>query len=150
MRFLLLVLALTAGVLTGCAGDDVETMPFEPDFVDLVESGQVDRVDVSPHPSGKLRIRGWTRPDGSPGTRFQVEVLDPDRSIPAMLEENGVGYSISAPEPEPESWLSPVMFPALIALAQVVLKISVLVFVLWLALRLVRAVERIADNTKDR
>lgn len=143
-----LILIVTGAVLVGCGRDDAQSIPYEPDFVELVEADKVDHVEIVREPSGLMHISGWTRPDSSPGRKFSVEVVASGHSVTEFLRTNDVGYSIGVAQPERDGWSSPMMLPILMSIAPLVIGLGVLIFLLVLALRFVRAVERIADNTK--
>ena len=147
-RILGFILIVASATLVGCARDDAESIPYEPDFVELVESDKVDHIQITSEPSGLIHISGWTKPDSLPGKKFSVEALAPFNSVEALLRENQVGYSIAAAEPDQNglSWL--VTLPILISVVWVVIVIGASIIVLLLAFRFVRAIERIADNTE--
>jgi hypothetical protein len=139
-----LTAVVIAAALSGCGHDDVETMSYEPDFIDLVESDRVDRVTLVQHPSGLIHITGWTKPDTEPGIPFRVEVLDSIQSIAPFLRKSGVPVGIAVAEPKEQRSWNELFF----AFREVFL-IIVLVLALILALRLVRAMERIAKSLED-
>jgi len=142
-----LIWLVAGAALVGCARDGAESIPYEPDFVDLVETDKVAQVQVVSEPSGLMHITGWTKPDSLPGKKFRVEVLGSGASVLELLRTNGVGISIGVAQPEPDGWSSLGMLPILVAVAWIVVAIAVSIFLIVLAVRFVRAVERIADNT---
>jgi len=133
-----------AAALPGCGHDDVKTMAYEPDFIDLVESDRVDRVTLVQQPSGLIHITGWTKPDTEPGLPFRVEVLDSIQSIAPLLRKSGVPYGIAIAEPEEQRSWGELFFAV-----RFVILITVPVLALILVLRLVRAMERIAKSLED-
>lgn len=147
MRFVMIGLALmaTGAILVGCERDGAEAIPFEPDFVELVEAGKVDRVTILHEPSGVTHITGWTKPMGSPGKKFRVEVLDSDGSVLKFLGDSQVAFDLLSVRQEPEQWHFMPLVPILVLIA---ICVAIVVFVLTLAVRLVRAVERIAENSE--
>jgi len=149
MKFMILssILIVASAALVGCARDDAESIPYEPDFVELVEADKVDHVRVVREPSGLVHISGWTKPNSLPGKKFRVEVVGSYDSVAELLRTNSVGHSSGVAQPEPNGWDSLAMLPVLISIAWIVFVICVSIFLLVLALRFVRAVERIADNT---
>ena len=142
-----LILIVATAALVGCAQDDAESIPYEPDFVELVEADKVDHVRVMSEPSGLIHITGWTKPDSLPGKKFRVEVVGSYGSVAELLRTNGVGYSTGVWQPESNDWNSLAMLPIVISVVWFVVVIGVLIFLMVLAVRFVRAVERIADNT---
>jgi len=150
MKYMILGLILVAAgtALVGCARDDAESIPYQPDFVELVEAGKVDQVQVVREPSGLMRITGWTKPDSLPGKKFRVEVVGSRDSVVELLRSNGVGFSMAVAKQEPDGWSSLTVLPVLIPVAWIVVVIGFSGFLIVLAVRFVRAVEQIADNTK--
>ncbi len=143
------ILIAAGAALVGCARDDAETIPYEPDFVELVEADKVDQVQIVREPSGLMHITGWTKPDSLPGKEFRVEVVGSGDSVRELLRTNGVRVSMGVARPEPDRWDSLVMLPILISVVWVVVVIGVLIFLMVLAVRFVRAVERIADKMQQ-
>ena len=148
MRRAMLCLAVFAAVLTvsGCGRDDSVEISYNPDFTSLVTEGKVTKVEIVQEPSGVAYILGQTRPGDSPG-QFKVYITAADQNLRQFLIENGVDFRI--PPPDQGTWqcMSSVL-PILLVGVMWLVWIVAIIFVLWLALRLVRAVERIAKNTE--
>ena len=142
-----LFLIAAGAALVGCAQDDAESILYEPDFVELVEADKVDHVRVMSEPSGLIHITGWTKPDSLPGKKFSVEVVGSYGSVAELLRTNGTGFSTEVWQPESNDRDSLAMLPILISVVWVVVGIGVSIFLIVLAVRFVRAVERIANAT---
>ena len=140
---IVLTFVALAAILAGCERDDVETIPYSPDFVEMVEADRVDHATIAREPSGMVYITGWTKPDASPGEKFRVEVLDSDDSVFRFLRDRRVSFDVLPVQQELDQRHFMLMLPGLVFVA---LCITVVVFVLMLAFRLVKAIERIADN----
>ena len=143
---IVLILMIVSAALVGCGRDDTEPIPYDPDFIELVKTDKVSNVSLMREPSGVLHITGWTKPDSSPGKQFRVEVLDPKNSVVELLTKNGVGFAVQAPSRNQDDGGALAMWPMLVPVVWGIIMLGVIIFALLLALRFVRAVERIADK----
>ena len=133
-------------VVAGCGGEEPAEISYNPDFTSLVTEGKVANVEIIREPSGVTYIRGEAKAGQAPSV-FKVYVADADDNLQRFLIENGIQFTV--PPPNPAAWqcmssILPVLFVGVMWLVW----IAAIIFVIWLALRLVRAVERIAKNTE--
>ncbi len=144
MRRAMLCLAVFAAVLTvsGCGRDDSVEISYNPDFTSLVTEGKVTKVEIVQEPSGVAYILGQTRPGDSPG-QFKVYITAADQNLRQFLTSNNVQFTVPPQNPVMWKCLSGAV-PLLILFVWVAL----VIFLLTLAVRLVRALEQIARNTK--
>ena len=144
MRRAMLCLAVFAAVLTvsGCGRDDSVEISYNPDFTSLVTEGKVTKVEIVQEPSGVAYILGQTRPGDSPG-QFKVYITAADQNLLQFLTSNNVQFTVPPQNPVMWKCLSGAV-PLLILFVWVAL----VIFLLTLAVRLVRALEQIARNTK--
>lgn len=144
MRRAMLCLAVFAAVLTvsGCGRDDSVEISYNPDFTSLVTEGKVTKVEIVQEPSGVAYILGQTRPGDSPG-QFKVYITAADENLRQFLTSNNVQFTVPPQNPVMWKCLSGAV-PLLILFVWVAL----VIFLLTLAVRLVRALEQIARNTK--
>jgi len=141
-----LVALVAVVVILGCGSEDLVEIPYNPDFTSLVTEGKVIQVEIIQEPSGVTYIRGETKPGESPG-KFKVYVAAADRNLSQFLTSNNVQFTVSLENPSAWQCMSSVL-PVLLVGMMSLVWIAIIIFVLTLAVRLVRAVERIADNTK--
>ena len=146
MRKAMLYLAVfaTALTLTGCGRDDSVEIPFSPDFVGLVQGGKLSQVKIIQKPSGVTYVVGEAVLDerSEVPTLFRVSVAELD-SVRELLIKNQVAFHV--PPQNPAVWQC---VSGLIPLLIVLLWVAIIIFVITLAVRLVRAVERIPTNTE--
>jgi ATP-dependent Zn protease len=134
------IIALVSVVITGCGRERFIEIPYSPDFVRLVESNKVNEVEFTHDGAGIYWIRGKIKSGEALGTpeKFEVRITRLDESVMTLLKDNDVVTNIS----HTKSMTAPDILPWLIVLTW----LSIIIFVLRLALRFVRAVERIAKN----
>ena len=148
MRRVIVGLAALAAVvvIAGCGSEELTEIPYVPDFISLVEEGKVDSVEIIREPSGVTFIRGETESGESPG-QFKVYITDADENLRQFLIENNVAFRI--PPQNPAIWQCMSSFlPVVLVGVMWLVWIGAIIFVLILAVRLVKAVERIAKNTE--
>jgi hypothetical protein len=141
---LCLVVFATALTLTGCGRTDPVEIPFSPDFVGLVEGGELSQVKIIQKPSGITYVVGEAMLTDKSETpkAFSVQVTE-IASVRELLLKNQVAFHVPPQNPAVCQCVSGVL-PLLLVL----LWVGIIIFVLSLAVRLVRAVERIAKNTE--
>jgi len=77
-----------------------EEIPYNPDFVRLVETGKIRKCEIVTEISGGQYIRGeMTSVDAKTGQprKFKVDIVVTD-GLPAWLQKNGVPFSFSRPK----------------------------------------------------
>jgi hypothetical protein len=142
---LCLVAFATALTLTGCGRTDPVEIPFSPDFIGLVEGGNLSQVRIIQKPSGHTYVVGeaiLTDKSEAPKA-FCVQVAEVG-SVMELLRKNQVEVDVPPPQNQAVWQCVSGALPLLLVL----LWVGVIIFVLWLAVRFVRAVERIAKNTE--
>jgi hypothetical protein len=141
---LCLVVFATALTLTGCGRTDPVEIPFSPDFVGLVEGGKLSQVKIIQKPSGITYVVGEAMlTDKSERAKaFSVQVTE-IASVRELLLKNQVALHV--PPQNPAVWQC---VSGVLPLLLVLLWVGIIIVVLSLAVRLVRAVERIAKNTE--
>jgi len=146
MRRATLCLAVfaTALTLSGCGRNDFVEIPFAPDFVGLVEGGRLTQVEIIRNPSGVTSVVGEAMLDegSETPTLFRVAVTELD-SVQELLIKNQVGFHF--PPQNPADWQC---VSGLIPIVIVLCWVAIIILAFSLAVRFVRAVERIAKNTE--
>ena len=137
---LCIVLLTTAFAFTGCGSEERVEIPYSPDFVKLVEGRNVNEVEVVQELSGVTYVLGQTKSGDAPGN-FKVYIKPLDDSLRGFLAQHQVSFHVTTRKSS-IPWQH-----AALPMVGLLIWISVLIFVLTLAVRLVRAVERIAGNT---
>lgn len=144
---LVVVVILFATAVTSIAATE-KKIPYRPEFVQLVQQGRIGSAEIITGPSGIKYIRAkLVRTEGKEEETFRVDAIPNDISsdqVINMLIEKGVAIT------QRQEFLSPFsMFTMwLPQVVGFVVWIVVVIIALWLGFRLVRAVERIAENTK--
>jgi hypothetical protein len=145
---------------TGCRDREARVpLAYSPDFVRLVQADRVTHVEIVSGPAGAAYLRGEMTVTPAPGgppevttngpsgagttTKFEVNLAAHERDVEKLLDDKRVPYRIVHAQPRFVPWAN-----GLALLVYVVVPVGLVVFVLWLAVRLVRAVERIAKNTE--
>jgi hypothetical protein len=144
---LFVVIMLLATAVPSVAATD-RTIQYQPEFIQLLQQGRVTGATITSGPSGTRHMRViLTKAAGTAAETVTVEGMPADLTdgqLHDMLFEKGVMVTQMS---ESESGVS--MFASMLPLVIVVVSwIAFAVIVLWLGFRLVRAVERIAENTK--
>ncbi len=146
MRIAIVGLAALVAVVvtTGCGSEDLNEITYSPEFTTLVTEGMVTSVEIIQEPSGDTYLRGESTGGQHPGS-FKVNLAEGDDVI-RMLIDYGVEFSArhNSGAWQEMSSLLPVVFLGVLWLVWGV----VIIVLLWLAMRLVRAVEQIAKNTE--
>jgi hypothetical protein len=138
--FSIVAVLAALSLLSGC-GEDLDRIPYDPDFVRLVQSGQVEAAKAVRQPGGVVLIRSRGGPGSSVG-EFEVEV-EPGEPWMQLFDDHSVTYSLAPAPPKPDPWVTIYkMLPIFVAAFNVVVVVVVLV----LAARFVKAVERIAER----
>jgi len=141
------VFMLLASALTSMATTD-RTIQYQPEFMQLVQQGRVTDVTITSSPSGAMRIRATVaKSAGTEDTTVTVDGVPAgltDDQLVNMLIEKGVRITH---KPDPPSAFG-VFYSVVPLIVVVVFWVAAVAILLWLAFRLVRAVERIAENTK--
>jgi hypothetical protein len=132
-------------VVTGCGSEELSEIPYNPDFTNLVTEGKVASVEIIQEPSGVTVVRGETELGQHPGP-FIVYGANVEDILP-ILNENGVQFTVIPRNPVGWQYMISVL-PVLLIGAMWLIWVGIIIFVLILAVRLVRAVERIAKNTE--
>lgn len=129
-------------VITACGKENYIEIPYNPDFVNLVESDTVNEVKLVHDGAGVNWIHGKVKSSEAPGTpeEFKVRITKLDETL-SFFDKNHVIYRAALPHKRGIHF-TPIILPALIVLFWIV----VLIFVLRLCLRLVKAVEKIANS----
>jgi len=161
MKAILLFIAGIAitQLLAGCEREAHTVIPFKPDFVGWVQAGKITRVEVIQEPNGVVSIRGEIDgraldvipPDFKPvirikpgsTTKFKVSDIVFDDSLKTYLLQNHVEIRVK-PQKSPLWQCIVDILPIQLYLIWIV----GIAFIFWLAVRLVRAVEKIAKNTE--
>ena len=147
MRSTVVCLAvITIGLnFCGCGRDSFTEIPYSPDFVALVEGGKVSQVEIVEEAWGGMFIRGECKPGASADVtgRVKAKISGQTPSAEDLLRKHQVAYQVRPANPV--VWQS---FTGAFPLILFGIWLVVVIFVLMLALRLVRAVERIATNTE--
>lgn len=139
------LVVLSSVVITGCGREDFVEISYNPDFVRLVENGRVNTVEHTHDGAGVRWIRGKVIAGEGQGIpeKFKVRITSRQlQEASTLFKENNVVFKVVPPKPMAGAYVTPMILPLLIAL----IWIAIIFFVLKLALRLVRAVERIAEN----
>ena len=146
MRRTMLCLAVfaTALTLTGCGRNDPAEIPFAPDFVGLVEGGKLSQVKIIQKPSGITYVVGeaMLTDTSETSTAFSVQISEMG-PVRELLLKNQVAFHV--PPQSPAVWQC---VSGVLPLLFILLWVGAIIFVLSLVVRLVRAVERIAENTE--
>jgi hypothetical protein len=149
-------------VFTGCRDREARVpLAYSPDFVRLVQADRVSHVEIVADPAGAACLRGEMTGTPAPGghpdftangptgagpiTKFEVKLASHERDVEQLLADKKVPYRIVHAQPPFVPWAN-----GLALLVYGVVPVGLVVFVLWLAVRLVRAVERIAKNTEKK
>jgi len=80
--------------------EESQEIPFNPDFVDLVRDQRIKECQIVQEPGAEY-IRGEiiSDQDGQPGRKFRVNVVDAGEDLRKFLQDNGVHYRVSRPNP---------------------------------------------------
>ena len=118
-------------------------IPYNPNFVQLVEQGKIRSAEIIKERSGSTYIRAaFVETEGNDEKTVKVDVIPNDQFV-KMLKEKGVPFSFKRQQSPFYQFAS--ILPVIVIY---LIWITVVIIVFLLALRLVRAVERIAENTK--
>jgi hypothetical protein len=140
---LVVVIALVTTVSIAATENKI---PYQPDFVRLVEQGKISNAEIISEPSGATYIRATiTGTEEKDKKTVKVDVLPAD-PFATLLKEKGIPFSFKRQQSLFYKCTS--ILPAIAMFLIWILWITVIIAVFWLAFRLVRAVERIAENTK--
>ena len=85
----------------GCTSRVTSKLPYSPDFLDLVRTGRVQRVDITEYPGGRLVGVVVVAPEngaGKPQT-YRVEIPRRDAALMDTLSEHSVAFSIKQKDP---------------------------------------------------
>ena len=147
MRRTMLCIAVFVAALslTGCGRNDSIEIPFSPDFVGLVEGGNLTQVKIIRKSSGIQYVVGEAILDNrsETPTAFRVQVAKVS-SVMDLLLKNQV--EVHMPPPQNQAILKCVS--GVLPLLFILLWVGAICFIISLVVRLVRAVERIAKNTE--
>ena len=132
-------------VIAGCGSEELTEISYNPEFTSLVTKGKVANVEIIREPSGVTYIRGEAKPGQSPSA-FKVYLAGADDDLRRFLIDNGVQFTVPPQNPAVWQCMSSVLPMLLVGLVCLVW-IAIIIFILTLAVRLVKAVERIAKNT---
>ncbi|MCL1857433.1 MAG: ATP-dependent zinc metalloprotease FtsH [Kiritimatiellaeota bacterium] len=102
------------------AGEEYKILPYyDPDFVEMVEAGRVEKVEIVTESSGRLLVKGIRKPlpDEDPAApfRFGVYCRQKEDTLEKFLKEHGVGYKYVEQNPYVAGFLSNVL-PLLLVL----------------------------------
>jgi len=96
LSFLLMAIFLTAMYLFSDSSKSSGELDYS-DFVTLVKSGRVSKVDIAHDGAGNHNIIGESKDINAAGsTRFRTEIILTDKLM-EMLEENGVQVTVKRP-----------------------------------------------------
>jgi hypothetical protein len=144
---LLVVVILFATAVTSIAATE-KRIPYGPEFIQLVQQGRIRSAELITGPSGITYIRATlVRAEGKEEETLRVDDIPndiPSDQVINMLIEKGVAVTHMGGSLSPFSMFT-MWLPQIVGF---VVWIVVVIIALWLGFRLVRAVERIAENTK--
>ncbi len=143
LRVVSLTMVAVLTLLSGCGRDEHVSILYHPDFVRMVEEGDVASVEIIREPSGAAYIRGQTKSGAAPH-EFRVDIAGKEDLVQQFLWQNQVAFHIQVPPQNPIVWVGLAALPLLVF----AVCIGIVMFVLTLAIRHVRAIERIAKNTE--
>lgn len=134
------VLCVTA---TASIAGTEKKIPYKPDFLQLVEQGRVREAEIITAPSGMACLRARILGPGGKEAETITTDVAANEEVVKMLRDKGVRVEYKRQMCRPFGRFIPRPF-----IVVFVIWIVVIIIGLTLAFKLVRAVERIAQNTK--
>ncbi len=146
MRLIVICVLILSGLIASVDARDREGTTLQyPEFVDLVSQYNIQHVHIVRDGPGRIFVVGQLPEDyaDNDAGAFRVELAEFNEAIETLLKDSGVNYTIIEQSSSGIRNIS-----AAIPIVLMGLYIAFIVFVVVLAVRLVRAAERIAANTE--